>query len=312
MSKFILTVTLNPAVDKTLNVSDFCIGKDFREEEIHVCAGGKGINVSEVLTHLNIPTLTTGFLGGTSGEFIKQQLDDKKIEHNFVKIKGNTRTSHTIINPRNDKITRVLERGPKINRKELNDFIKKYNLLLKSTSLVVLSGRSIPGAPDDVYANLIKKANKLDIPCILDTSGKAFLEGIKQKPYIIKPNISEAEELLNIKLNTSEKLKQAAICFYNMGIKIVTISLGSSGAIVYDGKTFYKAIPPKIKRRSPVGCGDAFIAGLSSALYNRESIQDAILMATACGAANALSVNPGFIKPGSIKQNLEKVKIKII
>ena len=312
MDKFILTVTLNPAIDKIVHIPNFITGKDFREEDMHLTAGGKGVNVSEVLKSLNIPTMATGFIGGPDGYFIKNQLDRKKIPYNFTTIRGNSRTSLTIINNQKNEITRVLERGPTVRDKELLSFVRKYSSLIKNASYSILSGRNIPGAPDDFYSTLIKKNHEQGIPTVLDTSGAAFFNAITQNPWMIKPNISEAEEILQTNLNSESKIKRALECFYNMGIKIIALTLGSKGAIIYDGKNFYKSEVPVVESRSPVGCGDAFVAGFMSAIYKKKSITDAITTANACGAANATNVSPGFIKPNKIKNLRKEISIKII
>ena len=111
MKQTILTITLNPAIDKTIKVPNFRIGEDFREETIHLSAGGKGINVSRVLNHLGVKNIASGFLGGRDGNYIKEQLKKERIKHAFCDISANTRTSLTIIDPSLNTITRLLERG---------------------------------------------------------------------------------------------------------------------------------------------------------------------------------------------------------
>jgi tagatose 6-phosphate kinase len=312
MKTYILTITLNPAVDKTVKVSNFKIGKDFREEGIFVSAGGKGINISRVLKYLGLPTVASGFLGGASGEYIKQQLDKEGIKYDFCPIEGDTRTSLTIIDSSLNTITRVLERGPQITKKEQNTFRKKFLNLLKKCQYVTLSGRNIPGAPDSFYGELIRIAKKKNIISVFDTSGKAYELGLKEKPFMIKPNLKEAEQVIGKKLNSLLKIKEAAYRFHKYGIKIVAITMGSRGAIVSNESQMLLAIPPKVKRKNPVGCGDAFIAGFIASLAHNKSLAECVRMAVACGAANALSINPGFIKQRTVKEIFKKIKLRNI
>ncbi|MBU1122711.1 MAG: 1-phosphofructokinase family hexose kinase [Candidatus Omnitrophota bacterium] len=312
MKQYILTVTLNPAIDKIVSVSGFKVGKDFREEFLSVSAGGKGINVARVLKNLNVNTTACGFIGGTSGEYIQQQLNQEGINHDFTPVCGNTRTSLTIIDPDYNTITRVLERGEKVRKSELNVFEEKFDSLLKNAQVAIFSGRNIPGVRDSFYGELIDIANRKKVISVLDTSGKAFNLGIKKKPFMIKPNLYESEQIIEQKLSNLSGIKKAAYKFYKQGIKITAITMGSKGAVVFNGKEMLLAVPPKIKRKSPVGCGDAFIAGFISSFINGKSFSDSSKIAVSCGAANALSINPGFIKLSIVKKIFGQVKIKNI
>ncbi|MCK4918010.1 MAG: 1-phosphofructokinase family hexose kinase [Candidatus Omnitrophica bacterium] len=312
MNNCVLTVTLNPAIDKTLTVSNFKTGKDFREEAIFISAGGKGINISQILNSLKIKSIATGFLGGHNGNFIKENLIKNKINADFCIIKGNSRISHTIINPSTKIITRILERGPKITTKDLSNFKKKYLNLLKKSDYVVLSGRNVPGAPDNFYSNLISYAKKRQKITILDTSGHPYDIALKNKPFIIKPNLKEAEQIIGKKLNSLQKKLEAIYYFHNLGVKIVILTIGSKGALASNGNKIIFAIPPKIIRKSPVGCGDSFIAGFIAYHKNNKSFEDCVKMGISCGTANALNIYPGIIKLSDIKKIFSQIKIKNI
>lgn len=310
MKPYVLTVTLNPAIDKTAIVSNFKIGKDFRENALFLAAGGKGINVSRVLQRLSKPTVATGFIGGPNGEYLKKHLDDERIKHDFCRIMDNARTSLTIIDPALNTITRVLERGPVVTKKDLDSFRRKYLKLLKESCYVVFSGRNVPGAPDSFYSELITIAKKNSVNTVFDTSGKPYELGLKRKPFMVKPNLKEAEQALGKKLPSFSQVKQAARDLHRFGIMIVAITMGSRGALVFNGKEMIMATPPKVNRLSPVGCGDAFIGGFIAYCINNRSLADCVRMAVACGAANTLHINPGFIKPADLKRIYKEVKIK--
>ena len=312
MKSSVLTITLNPAVDKTAIVTNFKAGKDFRENGLFVAAGGKGINVSRVLHHLDIPTLATGFMGGYNGEYLKDCLDDEGIKHDFTSIEENARESLTIIDPASNSITRVLERGPEVTKGDIASFRKKYLQLLNRSSYAIFSGRSIPGVSDSFYGELIELAKKRNILTVFDTSGKSFTASLKSRPFMIKPNVKEAEQAVGKKLSSFSKIKQAARKLHGYGIKIVAITMGSRGALVFDGNQMIFAVPPKLKRLSPVGCGDAFIAGFIASLINKKSFSHCVKMAVACGAANVLHVNPGFIKSSDLKKVLKQTEIKVL
>ena len=312
MKPYILTVTLNPAVDKTVIVPHFRIGRDFREQAISISAGGKGINVSRVLKHLGVASIVSGFLGGTDGQYIRQKLNKEKIEYDFCPIKNNTRTSLTIIDPALNTITRVLERGPGVTKKELSLFRKKFLSLLGHCGYVVFSGRNIPGAPDSFYGELIAIAKRKNIISVLDTSGRPLGLGIKQKPFMIKPNLHEAEQVLGRELSSLTKIKAAVSQFHQQGVEVVAITLGSRGALVSCGKEMIMVTPPRLVRKSPVGCGDAFIGGFIAEYARKRHFAECVRMAVACGAANVRSINPGFIKPQTLQRIFKQVKLRCV
>ncbi len=310
MSARILTITLNPAVDKTAQVPNFKLGDDFREQGLSVSAGGKGINVSRILKSLGVNTVASGFLGGTSGQFIKKEIARENINQDFLSINENSRTSLSIIDPKNNVITRILERGPKITRDELNLFRKKFLTLIEHFDYVVLSGRSIPGAPDSIYGGLIAAAKKKKTLSVLDTTARPFDLGLKRRPFMIKPNLKEAEQFFQMRLVGMKKLQWAVGQLYKQGIEIVTLTLGSRGVIAFNGQEMILAVPPHVKRKNPVGCGDSFIGGFLAAHSQKKSFEECIKIGVACGTANVLSVIPGNIKLGAMRNLLNKIQIK--
>jgi tagatose 6-phosphate kinase len=314
MKKIILTVTLNPAIDKTVFVCDFKKGKDFRESSLFASAGGKGVNVSRVLTFLGQANIATGFLGGTNGLYIKRSLSQEKIKYSFLPIQGQTRMSLTIIDPVSKNITRVLERGPLVSKKEIALFKERFRKLLSFARCAVFSGRNIPGRGEDFYAQLVSIAKKKDVFTILDTSGAALSAGLRALPHMIKPNLKEAEYILKRKLVSQKSLPEAVLRLYGLGVKIVALSMGSRGAIVYDGKEMLRASPPSITRKSPVGCGDALIAGFISRYLMKQPLAECLRFGVSCGSANVLSVKPGFIKRADLnkiwrKTNVERISL---
>src|SRR3989339_421523 len=309
MEPRILTVTLNPVIDKAVIVPGFKVGHDFREENMSVSAGGKGINVSQVLAHIGVKTIATGFLGVIGGSYIKEELLKQSIENDFTMIEGTVRTSFTIIDPENSKLTRILERGPKVKLSDINKFKNKYSALLNRVSVVVMSGRSVQGANNSLYGQLIRMAKQKKVLTVFDTSGEPFPIGLKEKPFMIKPNVDEAEELLGRRIRSKREICMALKEFKERGIELAIITDGSRGAFLYDKDRLIHAIPPKISRKSPVGCGDAFIAGFIGSYIRNKSLEECVALAVACGAANASSIDPGEVSRQRVIQYFKQVKI---
>lgn len=308
-SAYILTVTLNSAIDKISVVSDLKIGKDLRVEKMELSAGGKGINVARVLNQLKIPTLATGFMGQNSNHFFQQELAAQKIPHDFVLVAGDVRTNLTIIDPITNRTTRLLENGPRVSTKEIALFKKKYRSLLKNAYAVVLSGRNTCGATDSLYADLIGIANKAGVRTILDTSGQPLALGIKKKPFMIKPNKEEVAEILGRKIRSHAGMIEALGYFWKMGVQIVAITDGSKGAYLFDGKEIIWLKVPQVEGSHTVGCGDAFVAGLIAGFYQGKSFDDSVRLAGACGVSNAMIMQPGNIENKKMNQYLKLVQI---
>ena len=310
MPKHVLTVTLNPAIDKIIKVKNFSVGRDFRSEDITLSAGGKGVNVSRVLKSLGRHSIATGFIGGTTGKYIKEELGKEKIQNDFLEIRNETRTNLTILDQSTHKITRVLEQGPRITSFELKRFKNKFSSLLKNCSVVIFSGSIAPGLPESIYFELIKIAQKKNVKTVLDTSGKSLVLGLQAKPFLIKPNLEEAQYVLGKRVNSVSKIKDAIQRFPRLGIKIIILSLGEEGAVALNGKEIIKATAPRLKCENNVGCGDALLGGFITAQQKNQNFKDSLRFAVACGASNVLSIKPGLINPRVVKKLVKQIKIK--
>lgn len=308
----ILTVTLNPAVDKIVKVDNFSLGKDFRSQEMSVCAGGKGINVSRGLRQLGLSTNVLGFAGGCTGKYLIKMLNREGIGNSFLKVNNETRTNLTIVNPENSQVTRVLEPGPLVSIDEQNKFKNKFANSLTGIEYAIFSGSLPQGVADDFYSQLIQIAKSKNIKTVLDASGKAFLRGIYSSPFLIKPNLDEASFTLGMRLRTLIKIKKAVQYFLDLGISIVIISLGDKGAVFSCDEQVFYAQPPIFRRPSSVGCGDALLSGFVFSHYHKKDFTDCVAMACACGSANCLAKNFGEISLVDVKKILSKVKIKKI
>jgi len=299
---YILTVTLNPAVDKTIQTG----------KKVFLSAGGKGLNVSRTLKMLGEKTLATGFLGGTSGRCIEKELDRERIPHDFFRIKGETRTNLTRIDPATSKITRVLEHGPFILPVEVKGFKKKYASLLQKSRFVIFSGSLAPGLPVSIYRELVLLAQKKRIPVCLDTSGPALSAALWAQPFLIKPNLKEAEDVLGYRLSSALRLKKAMRDFLNLGARHVVISLGDKGAAVFDGREAIFARAPRLRAKNNVGCGDALVGGLVYNFSRCLNWQGRMRFAVACGAANTLSIKPGELKKTAVNRLAGKIKVSVL
>ena len=283
MRGHVLTVTLNPAIDKTI-----------RGKKTSLSAGGKGINVSRALNIFGIKNTATGIIGGKAGDNIIFRLKKEKIINDFFRIKKETRTNLTVIGPGSGRISRKIEKGPEVTAPEFAGFKKKFRSLLKGCRFVVFSGANANGLPDSAYAELIKIAEGKGIKAALDTRDAPLAQGLKARPFLVKPNLEEAERAKG------------------RGANITLLTLGPGGAIAFGGKKLIFAKPPRLKAVNDVGCGDAFLAGFIAYYLKEKNFTDCIRAATAAGAANALSMGPGAFKKRDFEKVMKKVKIEAV
>lgn len=291
----ILTVTLNPALDQTVTIPRFYEGKTYASTGQVPAAGGKGVNVSRALHNLKLKTCALGLLGGITGETFRRLLVRERITHDFVSVEGETRTNLTIVDPQSRSRTRILEPGPKVSMAEIRRFKKVYKAWLKRSCFVVVSGRNACGAPDALYADLIYLAKRENVPSILDTSGLSLKAGLKAKPFMVKLNVEEAQEILGVRLDTLPRLKKAVGQFHRLGVGMVVISMNRDGALGSDSREMWYGRPPKIRVKNDVGCGDALMGGFLYAYLRRRPFREVIRCAVAAGTANALTLTPGNI-----------------
>lgn len=305
----ILTVTLNPAVDKTCTTASLMLGQVNRMRTVTDIAGGKGINVSRILRQYGYPVMAVGFLGGYTGEFIESCMNDIHVVSRFTHIKGETRTSINVI-AEDGYVTELLEPGPVVTGQELEEFIDNYKETVKNCELVIMSGSVAKGIPADIYKHLILYAKESGAKCILDTSGEALLHGIEAAPFMVKPNQKELEYLAGHRLKDMEEIIEAAQRLRAGGIMHVLVSMGKKGLVSVTGEQILWAKAPSIKTLNTVGCGDSVVASFAMSTIKREDEYTAVKRAAAISAANAATLENGDILLDLAEELLEKVPVE--
>lgn len=296
----ILTVTPNTSMDRTYVVEGFGVDRIHRPTEFTTAPGGKGINVLRVFQELGGSGLATGFVGGRVGESITEGLSREGISYDFVRTVEESRLCIKIVDPRSGTQTEINETGPRISADEVQRLLDKIGELLNGMEYVVLCGNAPPGVPVTFYGDVIDLANSRGVKAVLDTSGDHLREAIKASPYMVKPNVAELSELAEHELFTLEEISGAAKSLKQYGVSVSAVTMGRSGAVVTDGVRTWQAIPPEIEFASAVGSGDSFIAAFLHSLGAGEPLSSALVLATAAGAANAMTYGAGFCSKGSI------------
>ncbi len=310
----LLSVTLNPSVDISYHLDDFQLDEANRVAQVKKTAGGKGLNVARVAYLLGGDVLATGVLGGSLGSFIEDQLDKDGIKHSFLHTDKESRNCIAILH--RDRQTEILEPGPVLSAAEQEKFLKHYERLLNLSDLVSISGSIVKGFSEDVYPQMIAMADSRDVPVILDTSGKALevtLQNKSARPYLIKPNTSELEQLLGEKADEDiEKIMKALNDPLFEGITWIVVTRGGDGALVKHQNQFYNVTIPEVPVINPVGSGDATVAGLAKAIEQNADVHTVIKYGMAAGILNAMEAQTGFVDAGKFEQFVNKVKVEEI
>ena len=307
----ILVINLNASVDKRYKMKDLIKGEVMRASEVDNTPGGKGIHVANVATILGEDCIATGYLGGKSGEFISEKLQDYGIKQDFVQVTGETRSCLAIITESGAQ-TEILEPGPTVTPEEQEAFLAKYQELLSKASVVAASGSMPKGLPGDFYGQLISLAHKAGKPFLLDTSGEALIQGIKAQPYFVKPNNDEIKVLVGAELRSDEDIVHVLKKFMEDGIKLPVISLGAQGSMAGYNQHVYKITVPKIQCKNPVGSGDSFVAGIAVGIERGMAIEDVLSLGAACGTANAMEDESGFVRKEVVEELFPQIKIQQI
>lgn len=287
----IFTVTLNPSIDYVVETENFKVGCLNRSKNEYAVAGGKGINVSCVLKELGVETKALGFAAGFTGNEIIRILNQKGIKNNFVVLeKGMTRIN-VKINGKNE--TEINGKGPEISEGEFN-WLREILEEAKKGDMLILSGSVPQSNVKDMYEKLAESANKKGIRFIADTEGKKLLSTLKYKPFMVKPNLKELEEIFGAKIETDEGIIAYGrkLQYYDGGgAENVLISMGKEGAVLLcgDGRILRKKAP-KGNVLSTVGSGDSMVAGFAAGIELYGDYEKAFKLACACGSACAFSI----------------------
>jgi len=308
----IITLTLNPAVDKTIEIDDFKVNSVNRVSSTRLDCGGKGINVSKVLQALESKSKAVVVLAGESGKYIKEQLDNLNIENDTVLIGGETRTNIKIVDKVKNTNTDINEKGPDIS---MADLAKVESILLDNLdekSVLVISG-SVPGSLDnDVYKNIILKVKSKGVKTLLDADGELLKKSIEGGPFLVKPNIHELERFFGLKMNTIDEVIKTAKMIFQYGVEIVVVSLGAEGSVVLTNDKTIVVEALKVDVKSTVGAGDAMVAAWAMSIEREYSLEKAAVLAAAASAASVTTFGtvPGDIE--IVKELEKRVKFYLV
>ena len=283
----IYTLTLNPSIDYVIDVENLELGKVNRTSKDFKFPGGKGINVSRILGNQKIDNIALGFLGGFTGKFIEDNLKSLGVKTEFIKVKGDSRINVKI---KSNEETEINGTGPMITSEELEALFNRLDQLVEG-DILVLAG-SIPSTlPKDLYLQIQKRVSKKNVKVVVDTSGKALLEAIKNKPFLIKPNNHEIEEIFNVKINSEKELIKYGKKLVSLGAENVIISMAGDGALLITKDGVFKGNAPKGEVKNSVGAGDSLVGGFLAKYVETKDLIASFKNGIASGSASAFSLD---------------------
>jgi 1-phosphofructokinase/tagatose 6-phosphate kinase len=306
----IITVTLNAALDKTLEVPNFTPGRRHRSVDQTTMPGGKGVNIARAIKRLGQPVIATGLAGGSTGTRIIDALTDESILNAFVRIREESRTNTAVLDPTTGVHTEVNERGPEISAPELELFRDKLLYLAQGASMCVFAGSLPRGVEPDVYGELIREVHKLGVTTVLDTDGEPLRLGVRAEPDIVSPNELEAEELVGHEFNDDDDRAESVVEITRLGAReaVMTVADGCYARVLEDSSpVLLRMRIDELEARSTIGAGDAFLAGYVSARYTGRPPVDALRFAVACGAESTQHFGAGVVEPSRAERLLSEV-----
>ncbi|MBR3849655.1 MAG: 1-phosphofructokinase [Oscillospiraceae bacterium] len=306
----IITVCLNPAVDKMVTVDCFVPGETNRVLSVRRDPGGKAINVAKMVRRLGGDTLALGIVGGENGAYIRSQLSEMGIPHDFVTREEPTRTNYKIADKRQRSTTELNEPGYPITEQQLEKVWKSISAHVRPGDTVVLAGTNPPGVADDTLARWIDQLNAMQAVTVLDTSGAPLKLGIAAKPRVIKPNMAELSELFGEQIHYLRDAIAAAKQIVQGGVERVIVSLGGDGAIFATKEGVLRGHGVDVPVCSTVGCGDVMLASLLYDLQRETSWEETARRAIATGTANATCSGTEPPTVEQIEEFLDRVQIE--
>jgi 1-phosphofructokinase/tagatose 6-phosphate kinase len=308
----IITVTLNAAIDKSLSVPNFRLGRRHRTVEQNTMAGGKGVNIARTLKGLGQPVIATGFAGGATGTHIVEQLTEESILNDFVRIRDESRTNTSVLDPTTGEQTEINERGPLVSRQEIELFHDKLLYLARGAAIVVFAGSLPRGVDADVYSWLIRELKRTEVLTVIDTDGEPLRHAVRAEPDIVSPNVLEAEELVGHEFagETERSLAVREIAALGAREAIMTLPDGCFAQLLVNGQARLKRA--RVEPREPIakrGSGDAFLAGYLASRYEGRPPDQCLRFGVACGAESTVRFDAGLIDAREARRLMGDVEL---
>jgi 6-phosphofructokinase 2 len=306
----IYTVTLNPALDRVIDIDELIYDEVNQILEEKRLVSGKAIDVTRVIRELGGHSSLLGLVGGYNGLEIEGRLISEGIVCDLGRLSGETRTN-IIIHQRRKKLQTLFSASePEVTPVELSDFYSKLCDIPRD-SYVVISGNVPPGISENFYAQVITTLVRKNVRIILDSDGEALRRGVKAKPFLIKPNIHEFGRLIKKNVRDIDEIIENMVPYLAF-VQHIVVSMGARGAVAVSEDGRYHVVPPKVNVKSSIGAGDALVGGLVYGLSEGLVLRDALALGVACGTASTLNAAGVYCSREDVENIRKEVLIKNI
>ena len=304
----IVTITLNPSIDKSTSVKGIVPEKKLRCSDPKFEPGGGGVNVSRALKKLGGNSTAIYFAGGYSGKFFTSLLELEGIDSLVVPIAEQTRENMIVVDESNNLQYRFGMPGPTVKQKELEHFFSLLNDM-KDVEYVIASGSLPDGVDDDFFSKLADICNHTKAKLIVDTSGEPLRKAINEGVYMIKPNLGELSMLNGVEeLNDDDVVASARSIINKGGAEVIVVSMGASGASLVTKDEIFNCPSPAVRKKSTVGAGDTMVAGMVLAMANKYTWQDVLRYGVAAGTATTMNSGTELCKKNDVDRLFSYLK----
>lgn len=307
----IITITMNPAIDRGVSVEKMTPEKKMRCVQESLEVGGGGINVSKAIKELGGLSYAIFPSGGENGRYFEEILADKDIPHTAIKVASNTRENLTVVETASNLEYRFVMPGHELSSTEFDRCFSTIVMLSPLADIMVVSGSTPKGVPDDFYLRLAEVARKSNALLVIDASGKSLKLALEAGTYLLKPNLSELASLVNKESVDEEEVKAIGQDIIGKGqCKMLVVSLGKRGAILLADGVYEEIEAPPVQRVSTVGAGDSMVAGMVWMLQQKKSFSEVARFGVACGTAATLNSGTQLFHKRDVYKLYKLVKTK--
>ncbi len=308
--KPIVTLTLNPSVDSSCQADDVVAIRKVRTFEERYDAGGGGINVSRVIRELGGETIAVYLVGGLTGHAFNEMVDEIGLDTRRVEIEGSTRVSHVVYERSTGQEFRFTPSGPEIRESEWQTCLEVLSSL--DYDYIVASGSLPRGVQNDFYLRVAQLAHEKGARFVLDTSGTALYEALKEGVHLAKPNLRELEHLQGRKARDADSQASLALEVVDNGrAEIIALSLGADRALLAHDNETLRVESPRVEVRSAVGAGDSFVGAMTLGLAQGRSIQDAFILGVATGSATVMTMGTELCHKEDVERLYQQIKQQV-
>ena len=306
----VVTITMNPCIDKTINVEKVERGQTHRLKLVQNDISGKGINVSIALTHFEELTVCLGFNYSADARIVEKALDEQGVRHDFVKVDGGIRTNVKIFEKEYGMMTEFNENGGCVGEEEQQVLLEKIENCLEQANIIVLDGSVPEGVSEDIYGRIIRMANRRGVKTVLDAVGKLLEKGADAVPYLMKPNVDEFCNTYHIDVNDGEGILKKAREIINRGVEYLCISFGQGGAYLLNHEKLLYAEPVDVEIKGVQGAGDSMVAGFCLAINRGLTMEEMFVYGVAAASGSLQYLGTRICEKEDLERLIPKVKIR--